>query len=275
MQQTTVSTKAIATSLRSDFHTDKIERWLSPPDQSINFNQAKKLRHDGTGAWLLQTPVFESWHSGLRRHLWLKGLAGCGKTVLSTTVLDHLTKRNNCPILSFFFDFSDTAKQTLDGMLRSLIFQLYQGGPDSAAHVEASFEIHQHGSNQATTKNLEDVFSKMLKPQKQFFIVLDALDESTTRADLLLWIKDMISRPDLAHVQLIYTSRPESEFLNYIPPAIGEGNCLALDEAAVNIDIQSWVSAQLAQRHEFTRKSLSKDLLKVIQETIGNKANGM
>ncbi|KAJ5101583.1 Pfs NACHT and Ankyrin domain protein [Penicillium alfredii] len=36
------------------------------------------------------------------------------KTVLSTTVLDYLAKQNNGLILSFFFDFSDITKQTLD-----------------------------------------------------------------------------------------------------------------------------------------------------------------
>lgn len=38
--------------------------------------------------------------------------------------------------LTSFFDFSDTTKQTLDGMLRSLAFQLYQGGFDSAIHLD-------------------------------------------------------------------------------------------------------------------------------------------
>lgn len=275
VQQTTTTTQATADLIKSDLHTDKIRRWLSPPDQSKNFNHAKKLRHEGTGAWLLRDSVFETWHSGSRRHIWLKGLAGCGKTVLTTTVLDHLAKVKNGPILSFFFDFGDTAKQLFDGMLRSFIFQLYQGGFDSANHLDTLFESHQRGSNQAATKNLEDIFSKILMTQKLVFIVLDALDESTTRFDLLLWIKYMISSSDLAHVKLLYTSRPEAEFLDQIPPSIGEESCLLLNETAVNIDIQSWVAAQLAQRREFARMSFSRDLLKDIRETIGNKAAGM
>lgn len=275
VQQTTTATQATADFIKFDLHTDKIRRWLSPADQSTNFNHAKKLRHEGTGAWLLKDPVFESWHLGSRRHLWLKGLVGCGKTVISTTVLDHLAKVNNGPILSFFFDFGDTAKQTFDDMLRSLVFQLYQGGFDSANHLDTLFECHQRGSNQAATKTLEDMFSKMLMTPKLVFIVLDALDESTTRVELLQWIKDMISSPGLAHVKLLYTSRPEAEFLDHIPPSIGKESCLLLNETAVNIDIQSWVAAQLAQRREFARKSLSQDLLKEIREMICNKAAGM
>ena len=140
MQQTTVATKAATDSIRSHLHVDRIRRWLRPPDPSTNANHARTLRHEGTGAWLLQHPVFESWHAGACRHLWLYGLAGCGKTVLSATILEYLEGENNGLTLSFCFDFSDTTKQTLDGMLRSLAFQLYQGGTGSAIHLDALYQ---------------------------------------------------------------------------------------------------------------------------------------
>ncbi|CAI7573585.1 unnamed protein product [Penicillium glandicola] len=275
VQQTTVATKAATDSIRSDLHTDKIRRWLCPPDPSTNANQAKALRHEGTGAWLLENPIFESWHSGSRRHLWLYGLAGCGKTVLSATVLGHLANRNDGLTLSFFFDFSDTTKQTLDGMLNSLAFQLYEGGVGSAVYLDALFQAHRNGSDQPTRKALSDIVLKMLVVRKRVFIVLDALDESKPRDDVLLWIKDVMSRPELAHIQLLYTSRPESEFQRHIPPLIGEENCLPLDTQAVNSDIRSWVTAQLDQRLDFIEKPLSQDLLEAIRRKIGDGADGM
>jgi hypothetical protein len=251
VQQTTVATKAATDFIRSDLLADKIKRWLCPPDPSTNANRARDLRHEGTGVWLLENPVFQEWHSGSRRHFWLNGLAGCGKTVLSATVLDHLAKGNDRLILSFFFDFSDTTKQTLDGMLRSLAFQLYQGGAGSAGLLDASFQAHQDGRKQPTTKTLEDVVYKMLAVQKNVSIVLDALDESTTRGELLLWMNDVVSRSDLGDVQLICTGRPEPEFVRDIPSLIGEGNCLALDKESVDHDIRSYVAAQLLQRRDF------------------------
>jgi hypothetical protein len=275
VQQTTVATKAATDSIRSDLHTDTIRRWLCPPDPSTNANQARALRHEGSGAWLLENPVFESWHSGSRRHLWLHGLAGCGKTILSATVLDHLAKGTDGLILNFFFDFNDIAKQDLAGMLRSLAFQLYQGGIGSAFHLDALFEAHQSGRDQPTTKALSEIVFKMLAVQIKVSIVLDALDESKTRDNVLLWIKDVMSRPELVHVQMLYTSRPESEFLRHIPPSIGEQNCLPLDKQAVNSDVRSWVTAQLAQRRDFTEKPLSQDLLKQIRRRIGDGADGM
>ncbi|KAL4745562.1 nucleoside phosphorylase domain-containing protein [Aspergillus terricola var. indicus] len=236
VQQTTVATKAATDSIRSHLQVDRIRRWLSPPDPSTNANHARMLRHEGTGAWLLKHPNFQS---------------------------------------CFFFDFSDTAKQTLNGMLRSLAFQLYQTGIDSAMHLDTLSQEHQNGNKEPATKALLDIILKMLIVHKKAYIVLDALDESKTRDGILLWIKDVVSRPELVHIHLLFTGRPESEFQRCIPPLIGDKNCLPLEKQAVNSDIQSWVTAQLSQRRDFTEKSLSQDLLEGIRRRVGDGADGM
>ncbi|KAG7124466.1 Vegetative incompatibility protein HET-E-1 like [Verticillium longisporum] len=269
------ATKTKIDNLESSNHTDKIERWLNPPDPSTNFNHAKRLRHEGTGAWLLDHPVFQSWSSGSRRHLWLHGLSGCGKTVLSTTVLDHIAEEKDRLLIRFFFDFSDKTKQTVDGMLRSLAFQLYQSEA-GASVLDASFQTHQDGRQQPATKTLKDVVIKMLRVQKKVSVVLDALDESTTRSDLLLWIKDIASGLDLGHVQLMCTSRPEAEFVREIPEMIGSDNKLPLDKQAVKGDIDSYVSTELTLRRKFQDMRLSGDLLSRIRSKVGGGgADGM
>ncbi|KAJ6097442.1 Pfs NACHT and ankyrin domain protein [Penicillium canescens] len=58
---------------------------------------------------------------GTRSRVDIYGYTG-SKTILSATVLNHLAKVDDGLILSFFFDFNDTAKQTLDSILRSLAF---------------------------------------------------------------------------------------------------------------------------------------------------------
>jgi hypothetical protein len=190
-------------------------------------------------------------------------------------VLGHLEKGSSSLILSFFFDFSDTAKQTTDGMLRSLAFQLYRVGIDSAAVLNASFQAHGGGLNQPTTMVLSDVLLKMLSAERKVFILLDALDESTARDELLLWIRNMLSRSELDHVQLFCTGRPEGEFLRDMPSLIGEENSLALDKQSVNVDIRSYVAAQLSERQDFRDKCLSSDTLDLIQRKIGDGADGM
>ncbi|OAA45089.1 Pfs, NACHT and Ankyrin domain protein [Beauveria brongniartii RCEF 3172] len=275
VQHTMIETKAATDTVKSYLRADQIKSWLRPPDPSTNANHARTLRHEGTGTWLLGHPVFQSWLSGSCRHLWLHGLAGCGKTVLSATVLDHLSKEFSRLVLSFFFDFSDRKKQTVDGMLRSLAFQLYQRGPDSPGPLDASFQAHQDGRDQPTTSTLEDVVLKMLAIHKKGYIVLDALDEATAWGEVLQWMENVVSRPELGDVQLICTSRPESELSRRIPRFFGIKNCLPLDKQAVNADIRSWVTAQLSQRPDFLEKPLSHDLLDQIRREVGDGADGI
>jgi hypothetical protein len=160
-------------------------------------------------------------------------------------------------------------------MLRSLAFQLYQGEVGSAIHLDALFQAHQNGSDQPATKALLDIVFKMLVVQNKVSIVLDALDESKTRDDVLLWIKDVVSRPELGHIQLVYTGRPESEFLRNIPLLIGKRNYISLDKQAVDANIRSWVIAQLSQRHNFAKKPLSQNLLEEIRRKVSNGADGI
>ncbi|KAJ5590153.1 Pfs NACHT and ankyrin domain protein [Penicillium hetheringtonii] len=254
VQRATVAMKATTDSIKSDLRTHEIKGWLDPPDPSTNANHARALHHKGTGAWLLEHPVFRSWCSGR------VDIYGCtGSRDVERPFSAQL----------------DTKKQTYKNMLRSLAFQLYQYGVDSAVHLDALYQGHQNGKDQPKLEALLVIFNKMLKVQKRVSIVLDALDESTSRDDILKWIEDIISRPELAHVQLFYTSRPESEFLRRIPILIGEEGCLPLNEQAVNSDICSWVSAQLLQRRDFTEKALSPDLLEAIRKKVGAGADGM
>jgi predicted ATPase len=114
-------------SLTSDSHLQKLKTWLSPPDPSTNRNAAKEKRQEGTGNWFVTSTAFLEWKFGSRQHLWLHGLAGCGKTVLTSTILDHLhdARPDSCVCLDFFFDFREIDKQHLANLLRSLAFQLY------------------------------------------------------------------------------------------------------------------------------------------------------
>ncbi len=115
----------------------------------------------------------------------------------------------------------------------------------------------------------------MLQDNDKTIILLDALDESTTRNDVLSWIRDVVSSPKLIHVQLILTSRSESEFTQFLPRHIGEQNCLALNKEAVNADVRSYVAKRLQNDEGFIDKALSANLLQQIAEKIGDGADGM
>lgn len=108
-----------------------IVKWLSAPDPSTNYNVAQEQRRKGTGSWFLQGQLFQEWNRNRHACTWLHGLSGCGKTILRSSIIGLLQQEipPPCPLIYFFFDFRDSTKQSLDGMLRSLITQLYQQLP--------------------------------------------------------------------------------------------------------------------------------------------------
>lgn len=274
MSQTADETKVAVVSMERNNRLVQLERWLHPPDTSTNFNHAISQRHEGSGQWFLDSRAFKEWKHGSRRHLWLHGFAGCGKTILSATIVDHLRKMDDCIILEFYFDFSDTAKQNVHGVLHSLVFQLYRLGFNSK-ELDDLYASHLDGQRQPDTKTLTGCLHTMIKGSKAIYVILDALDECTERKELLRWIKEFFTRPDLSHVHLIVTGRPEAEFLGSIVDWFGEEHCLSLDKNAIDADIRSYVTAKLEENPDFKRMKLSEDLVEQIRTKVGDGADGM
>src|SRR5690606_4502432 len=170
-------------------------QWLSPPDPSINLIKASKQRSKGSGSWFLNSKAFHDWKVQRNSFLWLHGIPGCGKSVLSSTIINELreiSSPNPGLVLYFYFDFNDTTKQTLDGMLRSLIKQLSTNNQSGGQkHLKSLFDTCRNQSIRPTPKMLCDCFAEMLQELEQIWVVLDAMDECITKDELLEWIESL------------------------------------------------------------------------------------
>src|SRR5712672_1508636 len=83
---------------------EKVRRWLSPLDPSINHNTAKDAHHEGSAKWFIHGNTFQRWKVGTGSLLWVHGkrthiplsslhelrpflTAGSGKSILSCVSL--------------------------------------------------------------------------------------------------------------------------------------------------------------------------------------------
>jgi predicted ATPase len=88
----------------------KVVDWLSPLDPEITHAAARQRHEPHTGTWLFQSGKYQRWRSRDIHHLWLYGKAGCGKTVLCSTVIEDI--REYCEgvkiamYATFYFTFS-------------------------------------------------------------------------------------------------------------------------------------------------------------------------
>lgn len=271
-QQILRDTNAHVREMKADQYAQRIERWLSPADPSTNMNTARKSRQPGTGKWFLQSKPFREWEHGSRQCLWLYGMPGCGKTVLSVTILDHIAEINNTTVLYFFFDFTDAKKQRLDDMLCSLIFQLSCLRPDSRRTLDSLFSSHQDGRTQPDTDKLVLCLNTMIQDEK-ILVLIDALDECSERPKLLSWLEDFI--PALANVQLLSVSRPEDDINSSLRNLIGDINCISLNKTSINDDIGLYVHTRLHMSQEFERWAKLPQVRDSIETALSSKADGL
>lgn len=132
------------------------------------------------------------WKNGHHQTIWLSGIPGAGKTVLNASVIAEMSQERdpsqNIPLLYFFFDFSDSRKQSLQSLVHSLVTQLYTKSDKVRGYLDTLFSSCE-GNRQPTNDSLVATFQQMLHTKKATCIIVDALDECTTRTNLLQWME--------------------------------------------------------------------------------------
>jgi flagellar motility protein MotE (MotC chaperone) len=155
--------------------------WLMPPDASANHNATcAKQTLETTGLWFVNGHHFRTWLEDRNSFLWLNGFAGCGKSVLCSTAIQHTfretRRKQGIGIAFFYFSFDEEAKQDINGMLRALLLQLSGQLQDGERYLEQLYALHKSGS--PPVQALLDCLRSFLKRFRDTYILLDALDES-------------------------------------------------------------------------------------------------
>ena len=254
----------------------RIEKWLSPPNASINYNDALKHHHKGSGSWFLHSEAFTSWKTRPNSFLWLHGIPGCGKTILSSAIIQTL--RNECHIsriiLYFYFDFNDTAKQSLEKLLIALISQLYIAREGSRTLLDQLYLSCKHGKDQPTVDQLEDILRAMARCTDEVCVVLDALDEAQARQKLLSWIRDF-ANSESTNIHLIVTSRSERDIESALSKWMDPSESISIQCEVVDEDIRAYLCARISSDEGLSRWKLFPDVQQEIEVSLMEKARGM
>src|SRR5262249_44670764 len=72
----------------------EIYRWLEKTDPSPIHNRAWNLHERETSSWMLRSPDWNKWLAGDVRCLWIHGIPGAGKTILTSFLVEQL--KNHC-----------------------------------------------------------------------------------------------------------------------------------------------------------------------------------
>lgn len=261
--------------LHIDQRHENIRRWLSAPDPSSNYNKALKHRHGNSGDWFLGNIAYKDWLSDSGSLLWLYGIPGCGKTILSSTIIqatvEYCNSQINSVVLYFYFDFNDIRKQQHEQMIRSLVCQLLEHYTTIPSALDALYTSCKDGAQQTSLEGLLPTLHQMLTAFQETYIVLDALDECGDRTQMLCDINDICDWRDVS-CRMLVLSRRERDIEDELISSRERGEALCITKSQADADIRHYIHDRL--RTDRKLKLWEKEHSE-IEEALMHKANGM
>ncbi|KAI0161909.1 ankyrin repeat-containing domain protein [Hypoxylon sp. FL1284] len=265
--------------------------WLGAPDPSSRHNELRRKRAKDTGLWLLNSDAFQAWYDSDGSSFWLHGIPGCGKSVLSSAVIEHVrhrssTRGQDVAVAYYHFDFSDEVISSPDLMLRSLISQLssWNGEPPEALeecavhHFKRSRytrsdslgESHRDGMAQPSSSDLINILRGISEELGDTILVIDALDECIDQ-DLLLEHLDAMLSWNAKGLRIFMSSRNTPAISSILESKAV--HTAGAESNNVGEDIQIFVQEQL-KSHPKLRK-WPPSLRNEIHDTLTAGAQGM
>ncbi|KAJ6494996.1 ankyrin repeat-containing domain protein [Mycena vulgaris] len=249
---------------------EDLGKWLEfPPDTKDRQYHLRSLHHQATGRWLLRDGRFVRWKA-TPGSLWIKGISGTGKSVLSSTVIEEIIMA--CPersaVAYFYFDFRNE-RQRMDIMLRSIIWQLSGRSPSPYSALHRLYKTLGNGTIQPQPIHLQGVLEDLLSEADRTYIVIDGLDEchKTDWKPLVQFIHSL-SHPTENAPHLLFTSQPLNEFQK----AFKDVTFIELGSAVSTDDIRSFVGSEVPGVGNWASDD---KYAKHITEQIVQKSNGM
>lgn len=259
-----------------DRQNDEILRWLSAPDESIDRSDALQRRLNNTGTWFTGKRVYNDWKTIPGSFIWLHGIPGCGKTILTSTVVEDIREycgpKQNSAVAYFYFKANDNSKSSHTSMLRSMVKQLFE---QSSSGSEALKRLHSAVRHkQPTAHQLLSTLKEMINGFDETFFILDALDECDERYDLLEDL-ELMCQWKIHHLHILATSREEEDIKNSLEPLCINNGSIPVTAEFVKGDIGALIRDRLQRAKGLSRWRNKPAVKEEIETTLTEKAEGM
>ena len=250
--------------------------WLSSANPASKLQAFRRERQRGTGTWLFDLPEMSNWLETSNSALWIYGIPGAGKTMLSTLVVDEVLTRkrsNSIGTAYFYIRHDDAASHILPNVLGSLISQLARQNSTALTDV-MNLRAQQAGLTSSATTLEDDEFVEQLQlVAKRFsdtFVMIDGLDECGTafhseRKRLIAAVASLHCNHDCPIHVLIF-SRDELDIRRRFSTTEFETVSIAATSADLRLYVNAWLPSLDIQ---------SEELKTEIVDTLVDEANGM
>ncbi|KAE8372510.1 hypothetical protein BDV26DRAFT_297790 [Aspergillus bertholletiae] len=200
--------------------------------------------------------------------------AGSGKTILAAAVINDL--RRHCKpelktlLAYFFFDFRNPQQITIEGLLRSILSQLFSQLNGKIESVLRLYAEHLDGREEPSQGRLFHTLRDALDAKMEVYLVIDALDECRDR-DQLVQTLSTIQGWDLPYLHVLVTSRRHVEIEKGLQGRLTDQ--INLEPEMVEADIRL-LTKQTVNRH-WRLSQLRTETRDDIEQKMISKAQGM
>lgn len=236
---------------------------------------ALKSKTLNTGTWLIEEQQYKEWKLHPGSLLCIYGTAGSGKTILSSTIVEDMLSHSaldmNLATSYFYFKGDDIAKGTSEGMLRSLLKQLFDRGNRSS---EAMTKLFEEKNQQTPVSKLLSTFVDVTFEFGHVFIVLDALDECRDLSDLFDMIEEINKRAG-TNVHILFTSRDTKDIKEFVDGMESITSSIKLLASVVKQDIRTYIRDRLRTDRTLKRWRSHPKVQGQIEDSLIEKSDGM
>ncbi|KAF6741454.1 hypothetical protein DFP72DRAFT_268468 [Ephemerocybe angulata] len=244
---------------------EEIAAWLKAPDFLRIYEEALNQRLSKTGIWFIESEEFRKLVEGREVVVWGTGMPGAGKTLLSSTSVEHLREifagGHGLAVVCAFIRYTEqpTARDITAGLIRQLI------GSHLCARRHMENLYIQNQKMELSERELVKALHQIVGLLSKVFIIIDGLDEAEDA------VKDALLRtlPTLG-ANVLIMSRPLELYAHCIPHA------LHVSIEARTEDIDRFVDDQI-QRNSRLQAIVRGDptLIERLKARIRESSNGM
>lgn len=254
-----------------DDQCQKVYKWLQHTDPSPLHHLARKLYEPGTGDWMLRSPQWATWLEAKQRCLWVHGIPGAGKTVLMSYLITQVEQhcdqiQNGKRACVYYYCYYGHGQDETGPFLRWLVNQLCRKANVVPGSV---YKMYKYGGEPSLVELL-NALEEVLQNFEIAYVIVDAIDESNPREDLLKVFRDLATNLRFAKIQLLASSR---EYIDIERIMEDFSVSLSMANDFVQEDIKTVVRHNIESNTKFTR--WSPDLLHEVEEAVSIGARGM
>jgi hypothetical protein len=210
-------------------------------------------------------------------------IAGCGKTVMSSTIIDKINEENLGVLACHYFSFRDEKSQEVRLLLYSLLTQLVRSLVREIPQQSGQFYLPRafrdlyrkyQPASQPKIEHLIATLRDVSAESKQTYIVIDAVDECSSREGRENVIKILAALRAQSNMHILLTSREENDIKDTINNVLGEKcNRVSIQNKRVNDDIRTHLRTRMAVDSVF--KSWQPGLQERVVDHLTENADGV